>query len=415
MSDSSVVRMTSTTSSPFTTTGDRLPWPSLLVLGAATFVMVTAEMLPTAVLGPMSEGLSTTEPRTAQLVSLWATVVVLASFPAVALTRRFDRRDVIAVGTAVLAISDVLTAVAPSYPAAAAARLLGAAAVGLLWASVNAHVAGLVPDRLLAPAVSVVLGCATAGMVLGTPIARLLADVATWRVSFLAVGVLSALVAALVLVAVPGAGGRNVAWDPRAGADDERPAGPVVLIVALVALVLVGHYGAYTYITVLTQGPARALPGGTAVLLLAFGVASAVGLALTGRVRHHTLAALVASVLGTALTLAALRAVDVHPLLGVIVVLGWGVASGAMPALAQTEIMRRAGIRHRAFAGALIPVLFNGGIAIGAALASLLAGVAGAAALPLPAAGVVLVAGVAFARGSRRGRAQRPGVEATDV
>ena len=34
----------------------RLPWPSLLVLGAATFVMVTAEMVPTAVLPEMSAG-----------------------------------------------------------------------------------------------------------------------------------------------------------------------------------------------------------------------------------------------------------------------------------------------------------------------------------------------------------------------
>ena len=35
----------------------RLPWPSLLVLGGATFVMVTAEMVPTAVLPEMSAGL----------------------------------------------------------------------------------------------------------------------------------------------------------------------------------------------------------------------------------------------------------------------------------------------------------------------------------------------------------------------
>ena len=34
----------------------RLPWPSLLVLGGTAFVMVTAEMLPTAVLPEMSAG-----------------------------------------------------------------------------------------------------------------------------------------------------------------------------------------------------------------------------------------------------------------------------------------------------------------------------------------------------------------------
>src|SRR4051812_25965191 len=69
------------------TDDERLPWPSLLVLGTATFTMVTAEMLPTAVLGPMSEGLDVPDAQAARLVSLWAAVVVVASFPLVALTR----------------------------------------------------------------------------------------------------------------------------------------------------------------------------------------------------------------------------------------------------------------------------------------------------------------------------------------
>src|SRR3954447_18184747 len=98
--------MTTTSVSPSTTGVDRMPWPALLVLGAATFVMVTAEMLPTAVLRPMSEGLGTPETKVAQLVSLWAAVVVLASFPLVALSRRLERRTVITAGAVALSGSD---------------------------------------------------------------------------------------------------------------------------------------------------------------------------------------------------------------------------------------------------------------------------------------------------------------------
>lgn len=375
------------------------------MLGAGTFVMVTAEMLPTAVLRPMSEGLSSTEARAAQLVSLWAAVVVLTSFPLVALTRRFDRRNVIVAGMAALAASDLVTSTVQTYAAAVAGRLLGAAAVGLLWASVNAHVADVVPDRLLGPAVSVVLGCATSGMVLGTPIARALADVTDWRISFLALGLLTALIAALVLVVVPPAAGRG-AGALRAAGDSRHPIAPVLVIAGLVALALVGHYGAYTYITVLADGPAQVLPGGTGAMLLAFGVASAVGLAMAGLVRTRTVAALATAVVATAMTLAALRIAGAHPLLGVTLVVAWGVASGAIPALAQTEIMRLAGDRHRALAGALIPVLFNGGIAVGAVLASLLADAGGATALLLPSATVVLVAGLALLRAAPRSPAR---------
>ena len=73
----------------------------------------------------------------------------------------------------------------------------------------------------------------------------------------------------------------------------------------------------------------------------------------------------------------------------------WGIASGALPPLAQTLVLRLAGTEHRTLAGALIPVLFNGGIAIGAALAAGVVSRSGPDALPLPAAALVLLADTA--------------------
>ncbi|NNH54651.1 MFS transporter, partial [Promicromonospora citrea] len=372
---------------------DGLPWPSLLVLGSGTLLMVTAEMLPTAVLGPMSAGLGVAESSTGLLVSVWAAVVVVLSFPLVRLTRRWERRAVIAGGLAVLALSSALTALAPVYALAVGARLLGAAAVGLLWATTNAYVADLVPDRLLGRAVAVVLGGATLGMVVGTPLARLVADVAGWRTAFGALAVLSLLGAVAVRAVVP----RAVAAAGGAPGAGTTPgalprATRLLMVTGLVALVLVGHYGAYTYVTRLAETPAQLLPGGISTLLLVFGLASAAGVALAGRVGEHSERALVVSVAATAAALAGLAVADAAPLLGVVVVAAWGVVSGGMPPFAQTLILRLAGPERRAFAGALIPVLFNGGIAVGAALASSVVATAGLAAVPPLAAGVVAVA-----------------------
>ncbi|GGM22023.1 MFS transporter [Promicromonospora citrea] len=377
---------------------DGLPWPSLLVLGSGTLLMVTAEMLPTAVLGPMSAGLGVAESSTGLLVSVWAAVVVVLSFPLVRLTRRWERRAVIAGGLAVLALSSALTALAPVYALAVGARLLGAAAVGLLWATTNAYVADLVPDRLLGRAVAVVLGGATLGMVVGTPLARLVADVAGWRTAFGALAVLSLLGAVAVRAVVP----RAVAAAGGAPGAGTTPgalprATRLLMVTGLVALVLVGHYGAYTYVTRLAETPAQLLPGGISTLLLVFGLASAAGVALAGRVGEHSERALVVSVAATAAALAGLAVADAAPLLGVVVVAAWGVVSGGMPPFAQTLILRLAGPERRAFAGALIPVLFNGGIAVGAALASSVVATAGLAAVPPLAAGVVAVAAVALA------------------
>ncbi|MBU2697157.1 MFS transporter [Pimelobacter sp. 30-1] len=364
-----------------------LPWPALLVLGGATLVMVTGEMLPTAVLGPMSRGLGVAESATGLLVSLWAAVVVVASFPLVRLTRRYPRALVVAGSLVAFALAAGLTALAPSYGVVLGARTLGAASVGLLWSTVNAHVADLVPDRLLGRATSVVLGGATLGLVLGTPAGRIVADLAGWRASFAVLAVASLVMALLVLRVVPGAppaGPTSAAGG--AGGSSLRP---MVVITLLVALVLVGHYGAYTFITRLAGPPA--------LVLLVFGLASAVGVVVAGRAERTGPALVVA----TAVTAAAIFAVAGTGSLALVVL--WGVASGALPPLAQTLVLRLAGPAHRGLAGALIPVLFNGGIAVGAALASGIVARYGVAGLGLPAAVLVAVAAAGLAAATLRG------------
>ncbi len=414
------------------------------MLGGATFVMVTAEMLPAAVLPQMGAGLGVSEPQIGLLVSVWAAAVVIGSFPLVRLTRRADRRAVITWSLVLLAASAALTAIAPVYPAAVAARLLGALAVGLLWATTNAFTADLVPDRNLARAVAVVLGGATLGMVLGTPAGSVVAEALGWRAAFGGLAVL-ALVAALLVRSVvrrPVVGASaeasgttdvtgadigadtsadvsaddDVAAPVAAGHDEPAPAEgarraaargirPMLLVTTLVALLLVGHYGTYTFITRLVESPAGAMPGGVGTMLLVFGLASAAGVVLAGRFDDRTEGALLVSSFATGAAVLALAFVDVHPAVGIAVVVAWAVASGALPPLAQTLILRLAGSEHRGFAGALIPVLFNLGIAIGAALAALAVGQAGVPVLPPLAAAVIGVAAVGLFLGMRWRRA----------
>lgn len=387
-----------------TTASDRLPWPSLVVLGGATFVMVTGEMLPTAVLPQMSADLGVTQARTGLLVSLWALTVVVATFPLVRLTRRWDRRPVVAVALVVFAAASAFTAVAPTYEVAVAGRLLGAAVCGLLWATVNAHVADIVPSRRLATGVAVVLGGATLGTVIGVPLASFVAQGWDWRVAFGALAVLGVVAAALVRAVVTGAAAAGSA----AGPGDERASAPVgqlrpVLVVAgLVGLVLVGHFAAYTFVTRLVADAASALPGGVSGALLVFGASSALGLALVGRVRDGwTAPMLVAATILVAVSLLALTVVDGHAVTGLVVLVAWGLTSGTLPPLAQTLIMRIAGPEHRGTAGGVIPVVFNLGIAVGAALGSVIVERSTPAALPVPAAVVVAVAAVGLILATR--------------
>lgn len=398
--------MTLTSTRTESTARPTLPMRALLSLGAATLVMVTAEMLPTAVLLPMSAGLDVDESLTGQLVAVWALTVVVASLPLSRLTRRIDRRSIIVGALVVLAVSALATGLAPAFGAALSARLVGAASVGLLWATANAHVADLVPEEVLGRAIAIVLGGATLGMVLGTPLARVVADVSSWRIAFVVLALAALAVAVLVRAVVPRLPRRTA--ETTSGSGEARTSlAPTLVVTGLVGLLLVGFYGTYTFVTRIGEPAADLLPGGMSSLLLSFGLASAVGVALAGRVSWRPAAGLVAASSVTALALLALVWADAAAL-GLATILVLGLATGALPPLAQTEILRRAGSTHRDVASGLIPVVFNGGIAAGASAASLVVGMAGGtSALPLPAAAAAAMAAIGLAIATRSGSRRR--------
>lgn len=387
---------------------DRLPWPSLVALAAVTFVAVTGEMLPTAVLPQMSADLGVPESRTGLLVSAWAATVVVATVPLARFTSRWERRRVISGALLTFALSGAVVAAAPTFEVAAGGRLVGAASAGLIWATVNAHTADVVPDHRLARAVAVVLGGGTLGTVLGVPLASLVARVADWRLASAALAVVGLGAAVAVRVVVVPALARST--PPGADVPVRRPSvRPVLAVGGLLAVVIVGHFTVHTFVTRLVEVPATALPGGVSTMLLLLGGTSALGLVLASRGDRRLETWLVASATGTAVAVAALLLVDRSAVVAVLVVAAWGLASGATPPLVQTLMLRRAGPELRDTAGMIIPIVFNGGIAVGAALGSTVVARAGAGALPVPAAVTVAVGalGLAVVTGVVRVRAPR--------
>ncbi|WP_170297190.1 MFS transporter [Georgenia thermotolerans] len=367
-----------------------------------TFVVVTGEMLPTAVLPLMAADLGVSPARVGLLVSGWAFVVVVASFPLVRLTRVLDRRRLLAAAIAVFGVASLVTALAGSYAVAAGSRLVAAGVCGLLWATVNAHLAALVPERLLARAVAVVLGGGTLGTVLAVPAANAAGALWGWRTTFAALAALSLFAAAAALSMLAPATARADAV-ARSGQAGRRSVRPVVVLVTLGGTLLVGHFAAYTFVTELLADSGGTLAVSAALLL--FGVLSGVGVLVVGRVGDRFPGAALAGSAGlVAAALLGLTALGTHPLGDVAVVALWGLATGALPPLIQTAVMRAAGVEHRAVAATLIPVVFNLGIAVGAAAGSAVVAWFGVGSLPVPAGVVALLAAAGLAAAGIAGR-----------
>ncbi|WP_187368382.1 MFS transporter [Ruania zhangjianzhongii] len=351
---------------------DRLPWPALITMTVAIFVVVSGEMMPTAVLPQLAAGLDVSLARAGLLVSAWALTVVVASFPLVRVTARVPRPTVIAGALLVAAFATVVTATTSDYPVAMASRLVAAAATGLLWSTINAHTASIVPAVQIGRATAVVLFGGTLGTVAAIPAGNAIAQWVGWRAPFLALAALTLLAAAAILLVLRRYPVRHedqpVEAEAEVGARQRlRGLGPILVTTAFGGSLLIGHFAAFTFVAELFQPSAVPTP----LLLLLFGLVGVGGVVGVGATSDRYPAAVPIVLAGMlALSLAGLMLIGGSAITDVAVVLVWGLTVGGLGPAIQTRVMRQAGTRHRTTAGTLIPVAMNLGIAAGSALGS---------------------------------------------
>lgn len=386
-----------TTSKPF-------PWLGLITLSAAVFLSVTSEMLPTGLLPEMSESLGVSESQVGLLVTWFAFTVVVTSTTLTHLTRRMPRHGLVVGVLVVFAISNVLTAIAPSYEFVIASRVIGGMAHGLFWAVVGAYAAHLVPKEQIGRAVSITIAGGTLAFVFGVPIATAAGHVLGWQLSFVMLAVLMLVGALLVWrflppvdhygAAVPNTTTGAVAVSPAAAGSRRDPTiTAVALICCITGLIMVGHYTFYTYVAPFLIDGLGVGTDALAPLLFAYGVAGAGGLVIAGtlfgpRPQLGLVVAIVVSAIGVG-TLAVFTA---NLPVAIAAFLLWGLAFGALPPLLQTRLLHAASVRIRDTASAVYTTAFNVGIGGGALLGAVLLDAVGLEIVPFVYLGILVAA-----------------------
>jgi DHA1 family inner membrane transport protein len=361
-----------------------LPMALLLLLAAATCAAVTTEMLPVGLLPSISQGLHVSESQVGLLVSGYAAVVAVASIPMAAALQRLPRRPVLAVLLVTYGITNAVFAASNSYGLALAARLVAGLAHAAFFGVVVSTAVALVPRARAGRAVAVVMSGPSVALAAGVPAGTALGTVLGWRWIFAGSAVLLLFLAAAVarlLPATPPAAGRQAVL---AALRQSR----LLLIAAVIALFMIGHFTVYTYISplLLYAGVTKV---GVSAVLLGYGAAGLLGLALAGSVAdRHPRGAL-------SLTMGLMAACLAGLWLGqataptVVIVVIWGMTWGAVPTLTQSSALAAVPAAPDA-APAVVNAMTNVGISGGA-----LIGARELAAGPVPAlalTGAVLVA-----------------------
>ncbi|WP_280381714.1 MFS transporter [Nocardia wallacei] len=335
------------------------------MLALGTFTAVTSEMLPVGLLTPMGTALHISEGLAGLALTITGLLAVTAPL-LMSMLGRVDRRRLLPVLMAVVAAGNLLCALAPNFAVLVVGRVLVGAGMGGVWAISGSLAVRLVPARAVGPATSVIFSGIAIASVLGVPAGTYLGSVAGWRSAFAAAAGLAVVVAvalAAILPPLPPERGVSIAELPRLLS---VPALRTAMIV--VALLVGGHFAAYTYIRPVLEEQSGASASTVSALLLAYGIAGVAGTFGLGMIASRALRrAVLVICAGLAASVAVLALAGGSPIAAVLLLVVWGVSYGGVSVSTQTWTLAAApGAREAA--SAILVAVFNAAIALGALL-----------------------------------------------
>lgn len=379
------------------------PWTprvalSLAVLAAAAFVYVTAELMPVGALPAIAADLGVSEAMVGTLLASYAAVAAVATVPLVRWTSGWPRRRTLMFTLVALTVSQLISALAPTFEVLALGRVLCALTHGLMWSVIAPIGTRLVPPTHAARATMAVYAGTGLALVVGSPLTAAMSELWGWRFAVLVITVAAAavLIAARLTLPLMTMDADTAALNLRRVWHHRNRRLLTMCVLTLVGVT--GHFISYTFIVVIIRDIVGVSGPNLAWLLAAYGVAGLTAMGLLARPGDRRPKVAIAGCLaGLALVFAVLaglgllgRSTVATLLVGVVAVVAWGATATAVPPMLQSAAMRHCPEDPDGASG-LYVAAFQVGIMAGSLLGGLLFERTGEAAM-LAASGL-LVAG----------------------
>jgi predicted MFS family arabinose efflux permease len=340
-------------------------WFGVVAVTLGIFVIVTTEILPIGLLTPIGADFALTPGRTGWLMTTPGLVAAVAAPVVTLVTARLDRRLMLCALMVLLAVAGFLAAAAPVFWLELVARFLVGLTIGGFW-SIGAGLAGrLVPDRWAPRATAVIFAAVPLGSVLGVPAGTFVGELAGWRTSFAALGVLALLALAALRTTVPPLPPLKVT---RAAVLRDALRGSRNAVV-ITCLIVTAQFATYTYVTPFLRDVVR--PELIGLFLLVYGAAGLIGNLIAGTTAARNLTATFATCAGLIAAAALLMPAIGRSTTGALLLLVvWGLGYGGVP-VCSMSMFAQAAPQSREAATVWFTSSFQAVLSIGALLGGL--------------------------------------------
>ncbi|MGE8071268.1 MULTISPECIES: MFS transporter [Serratia] len=369
---------------------------ALLALTISAFAIGTTEFVIVGLIPTIAEQLGVTVPSAGLLVTIYALGVAIGAPVLTALTSRIPRK-LLLVGLMVLfTLGNLLAWQSPSYESLIVARLLTGLAHGVFFSIGSTIATSLVAKEKAASAIAIMFGGLTVALVTGVPLGTFIGQQFGWRETFLAVSLIGAVATLASVILVPS----NIKNQGSAGVREQLKVlthPRLLLIYAITALGYGGVFTTFTFLAPMMQELAGFSAPTVSWILLAYGVAVAVGNIWGGKLadRHGAVRALSFIFAALAILLLVFQFTASHSIAALLTVIVMGVfAFGNVPGLQVYVVQKAAQYTPNAVdvASGLNIAAFNIGIALGSVIGGQTVASLGLAQTPWIGALIVVVA-----------------------
>lgn len=340
-------------------------WLPLIGLTFAVFVFNTSEFMPIGLLTDIATDLNISEARAGLLISVYAWVVAIMSLPLMIMVSKMELKRLLLSIIALFVVSHVASAFAEGYYTLMLSRIGVACSHAIFWSIAPPLAVRTVPDGKRALGLSTIATGSSVAMVVGLPLGRVVGLYVGWRMTFLSIAIISALIFIFIAVVFPKLQSRGkFAFKQLPALLHNRVLVGVFIMSVLFAT---AHYTGYSYIEPFLGKVASMSPDLVTLVLIVFGASGMLGsIAFSKYYMANRRRFMLVMTLGPALCLLLLQVAAASLLSVVAVCIMWGAMATAFNIAFQDNTIRFAPENATSIGMSIFSGIFNLGIGSGA-------------------------------------------------
>lgn len=344
-------------------------WLPVISLTLSTFIFNTSEFIPIGLLTSIADNFAITESKAGLLITIYAWVVALASLPLMMAFAKTENKKLMLSLVALFTASHILSGFSNSYVMLMISRIGVACSHAVFWSIVTPLAVHVAPEGHRSTALSMIITGSSIAMIVGLPLGRAVGLMVGWRVTFLLIAILSAIVLCLLAAFLPKVPSDNNISLKTLPTLVSTPA--LLCIFVMTALTITGHFTAYSYIEPFLGQAAGFTNGEITMVLSAFGVIGIIVSVLFSKYYdRHQFAFLRVAVLGICICTLLLGISSGNSFIMVFTCLLWGLSINCFNISLQSCI-----IDYSPFGTAIAMSIYSGIYNVGIGAGALVGGI----------------------------------------